>query len=78
MEQVLVWWVKCLECGAACGRARPCVARRVVDADVSAELGICGTRSAEQYLALASVKVAARAAGVSIPYSLLEVNFSEC
>ena len=61
VEQVLVWWVKCLECGAACGRARPCVARRVVDADVSAELGICGARSAEQYMGRASVEVAARA-----------------
>ena len=59
--QVLVWLVKCFECSAACGRARPCVARRVVDVDVSAVPGMCGARSPEQYLGRASVEVAARA-----------------
>ena len=77
VDQVLVWWVKCLECGAACGRARPCVARRVVDADVSAELGICGARSAEQYLALASEEVSARARERGmVPVQVMAVFFS--
>ena len=67
MEQVLVCSVKCLECSAACGRARPCVARRVVGVGVSAEPGMCCALGAEEYLVRASVKVAARGDGAAIP-----------